>query len=123
MDDAKANLDILVEGLKPNHKLSLALNGEMALQIAARIGRKEKLAVIPPSRSPSFGPSSSNAEDIPNVEKVQAENKAQPLSAYGRKETHGFGTEALSPVLCRVQQFDWRPTDARLQTELRTLDE
>ncbi len=32
----KANLDILVEGLKPNHKLSLALNGEMALQIAAR---------------------------------------------------------------------------------------
>ena len=36
MDDAKANLDILVEGLKPDHKLSLALNGEMALQIAAR---------------------------------------------------------------------------------------
>jgi CheY-like chemotaxis protein len=34
--DAKANLDILVEGLKPDHKLSLALNGEMALQIAAR---------------------------------------------------------------------------------------
>ena len=27
VDDAKANLDILVEGLKPDHKLSLALNG------------------------------------------------------------------------------------------------
>jgi len=25
VDDAKANLDILVEGLKPDHKLSLAL--------------------------------------------------------------------------------------------------
>ena len=36
VDDAKANLDILVEGLKSDHKLSLALNGEMALQIAAR---------------------------------------------------------------------------------------
>src|SRR3974390_1791351 len=36
VDDAKANLDILVEGLKTDHKLSLALNGEMALQIAAR---------------------------------------------------------------------------------------
>jgi CheY-like chemotaxis protein len=36
VDDAKANLDILVEGLKPDHKLSLALNDEMALQIAAR---------------------------------------------------------------------------------------
>jgi sigma-B regulation protein RsbU (phosphoserine phosphatase) len=36
VDDAKANLDILVEGLKPDHKLSLALTGEMALQIAAR---------------------------------------------------------------------------------------
>ena len=36
VDDAKANLDILVEGLKPDHKLRLALNGEMALQIAAR---------------------------------------------------------------------------------------
>jgi hypothetical protein len=31
VDDAKANLDILVEGLKPDHKLSLALNGEMGL--------------------------------------------------------------------------------------------
>jgi hypothetical protein len=31
VDDAKANLDILVEGLKRDHKLSLALNGEMAL--------------------------------------------------------------------------------------------
>src|SRR5512136_1609122 len=36
VDDAKANLDILVEGLKSDHKLSLALNGEMALQIASR---------------------------------------------------------------------------------------
>ena len=36
VDDAKPNLDILVEGLKGDHKLSLALNGEMALQIAAR---------------------------------------------------------------------------------------
>ena len=36
MGDAKANLDNVVEGLKPDHKLSLALNGEMAPQIAAR---------------------------------------------------------------------------------------
>jgi sigma-B regulation protein RsbU (phosphoserine phosphatase) len=36
VDDAKANLDILVEGLKADHKISLALNGEMALQAAAR---------------------------------------------------------------------------------------
>src|SRR5215472_5372704 len=36
VDDAKVNLDILVEGLKSDHKLSLALNGESALQIAAR---------------------------------------------------------------------------------------
>jgi sigma-B regulation protein RsbU (phosphoserine phosphatase) len=36
VDDAKTNLDILVEGLKADHKLSLALNGEMALQVAAR---------------------------------------------------------------------------------------
>jgi len=36
VDDAKANLDILVEGLKADHKLSLALNGETALQIATR---------------------------------------------------------------------------------------
>jgi sigma-B regulation protein RsbU (phosphoserine phosphatase) len=36
VDDAKANLDILVEGLKADHKLSLALNGTMALQVAAR---------------------------------------------------------------------------------------
>jgi sigma-B regulation protein RsbU (phosphoserine phosphatase) len=37
VDDAKANLDILVEGLKADHKLSLAVNGEMALQVATRI--------------------------------------------------------------------------------------
>src|SRR3974390_2287156 len=36
VDDAKTNLDILVEGLKTDHKLSLALNGETALQLAAR---------------------------------------------------------------------------------------
>jgi sigma-B regulation protein RsbU (phosphoserine phosphatase) len=36
VDDTKTNLDILVEGLKDDHKLSLALNGEMALQAAAR---------------------------------------------------------------------------------------
>src|SRR6188768_2822606 len=36
VDDAKANLDILVEGLKSDHKLSVALNGEMALQLAER---------------------------------------------------------------------------------------
>jgi sigma-B regulation protein RsbU (phosphoserine phosphatase) len=36
VDDARANLDILVEGLKPDHKLSLAMNGETALQVAAR---------------------------------------------------------------------------------------
>jgi hypothetical protein len=33
VDDAKANLDILVEGLKPDHKLSLALNGEITTKI------------------------------------------------------------------------------------------
>ena len=37
VDDAKANLDILVEGLKADHKLSLATNGDMALQIAGRM--------------------------------------------------------------------------------------
>src|SRR6516225_7196888 len=37
VDDAKPNLDILVEGLKSEHKLSLALNGEMALQVATRM--------------------------------------------------------------------------------------
>lgn len=36
VDDAKANLDILVEGLKSDHKLSLALSGEQALQAAVR---------------------------------------------------------------------------------------
>src|SRR6187455_3517406 len=37
VDDARANLDILVEGLKGDHKLSLAMNGEMALQVATRM--------------------------------------------------------------------------------------
>ena len=36
VDDTKSNLDILIEGLKSDHKLSLALNGEMAMQVAAR---------------------------------------------------------------------------------------
>jgi sigma-B regulation protein RsbU (phosphoserine phosphatase) len=36
VDDARANLDILVEGLKADHKLSVATNGETALQVAAR---------------------------------------------------------------------------------------
>jgi DNA-binding response OmpR family regulator len=34
--DARANLDILVGGLQSNYKLSLAVNGEMTLQVAAR---------------------------------------------------------------------------------------
>ena len=33
VDDAKTNLDILVEGLKSDHKLSLALDAENALPI------------------------------------------------------------------------------------------
>jgi sigma-B regulation protein RsbU (phosphoserine phosphatase) len=36
VDDTKANLDVLVEGLKGDHQLSLALNGDMALKLAAR---------------------------------------------------------------------------------------
>jgi sigma-B regulation protein RsbU (phosphoserine phosphatase) len=36
VDDARANLDILVEGLKGEYKLSLALDGESALAAAAR---------------------------------------------------------------------------------------
>lgn len=36
VDDAKANLDILIEGLKADHKLSVAMDGETALQIAVR---------------------------------------------------------------------------------------
>ena len=36
VDDAKTNLDILVEGLKSDHKLSLAMNGQMALEAARR---------------------------------------------------------------------------------------
>ena len=36
VDDARANLDILVEGLRGEHRISLALNGQMALDIAAR---------------------------------------------------------------------------------------
>ena len=36
VDDAKINLDILVEGLKADHKLSLALNSEEGLAVRAR---------------------------------------------------------------------------------------
>ena len=36
VDDAKANIDILVAALKNEYKLSVALNGEMALQFAER---------------------------------------------------------------------------------------
>lgn len=36
VDDAKANIDILVAALKNDYKLSVALNGETALQIAER---------------------------------------------------------------------------------------
>jgi sigma-B regulation protein RsbU (phosphoserine phosphatase) len=36
VDDAKPNIDILVAALKNDYKLSVALNGEMALQIAER---------------------------------------------------------------------------------------
>jgi len=36
VDDAKSNIDILVEALKRDFKLSVALSGEMALQIAAK---------------------------------------------------------------------------------------
>jgi len=35
VDDAKANVDILVEGLKGDYKLSIALDGERALQAVA----------------------------------------------------------------------------------------
>jgi phosphoserine phosphatase RsbU/P len=37
VDDAKTNLDILLEGLKAEYKLSVALNGGMALQLAEHI--------------------------------------------------------------------------------------
>jgi phosphoserine phosphatase RsbU/P len=36
VDDAKSNLDLLVEGLKADYRLSVALNGEMALKAAAQ---------------------------------------------------------------------------------------
>lgn len=36
VDDAKLNLDILIAGLKDDYKLSVARDGEMALQIAER---------------------------------------------------------------------------------------
>jgi len=37
VDDAKPNIDILVEALKNDYKLSVALSGEMALQVAAKM--------------------------------------------------------------------------------------
>lgn len=36
VDDARANLDILVAGLRADYKLSLAMDGEAALEVAAR---------------------------------------------------------------------------------------
>ncbi|MEI8342059.1 MAG: response regulator [Verrucomicrobiota bacterium] len=36
VDDAKLNIDILVEALKHDYKLSVALSGEMALKIAEK---------------------------------------------------------------------------------------
>jgi sigma-B regulation protein RsbU (phosphoserine phosphatase) len=36
VDDSKSNLDVLVEGLKADHKLSLAMNGDGALQAVRR---------------------------------------------------------------------------------------
>src|SRR4029434_583872 len=36
VDDARANLDILADALKSDHKLSLAMDGETALRVAAR---------------------------------------------------------------------------------------
>lgn len=36
VDDTKANIDILIEALKQDYKLSVALNGESALQIAEK---------------------------------------------------------------------------------------
>ena len=36
VDDSRTNLDILVSGLKADYKLSLAMDGETALQVAAR---------------------------------------------------------------------------------------
>jgi sigma-B regulation protein RsbU (phosphoserine phosphatase) len=36
VDDARENLDVLVEGLKADHRLSLATSGEAALQLATR---------------------------------------------------------------------------------------
>jgi sigma-B regulation protein RsbU (phosphoserine phosphatase) len=36
VDDARSNLDILIEGLKSEHQLSFATSGEAALQVAAR---------------------------------------------------------------------------------------
>ena len=36
VDDAKSNLDLLVEGLKNDYKLSVALDGEMALKAVAK---------------------------------------------------------------------------------------
>jgi sigma-B regulation protein RsbU (phosphoserine phosphatase) len=36
VDDARANIDVLVEGLKADHRLSIATSGEAALQLARR---------------------------------------------------------------------------------------
>ena len=44
VDDAKANLDILVEGLKAEHKLSVAMNGETALQTCGEHSTRSRAA-------------------------------------------------------------------------------
>ena len=59
VDDAKANLDILVEGLKNDHKLSLALDGESALQVAARtppdlVLANERRHLVEPAHGPTI---------------------------------------------------------------------
>jgi CheY-like chemotaxis protein len=52
VDDAKPNVDVLVEGLKPDHNLSLELNREAAVQIAARIASDlAPLDIMTPSQS------------------------------------------------------------------------
>ena len=48
VDDAKSNLDLLVEGLKSDYKLSVALNGEMALKaVAHQQQRRRQVGSLP----------------------------------------------------------------------------
>src|SRR5215467_13365656 len=37
VDDSKTNIEVLVAGLRHDYKLNVALNGEQALQLAARV--------------------------------------------------------------------------------------